>query len=54
MTLDALRLEVPDIREDNSLSPAEIAQRLAAARHLEQEHGLQQVLGLCFRSIAAL
>ena len=48
MTLDALRLEVPDIREDNSLSPAEIAQRLAAARHLEQEHGLQQVLGLLF------
>ena len=48
MTLDALRLEVPDIREDNSLSPAEVAQRLAAARHLEPEHGLQQVLGLLF------
>lgn len=48
MTLDALRLEVPDIREDNSASPAEIAQRLAAARHLEPENGLQQVLGLLF------
>ncbi|WP_061238092.1 PilZ domain-containing protein [Ectopseudomonas composti] len=48
MTLDALRLEVPDIREDNSVSPAEVAQRLAAARHLEPEHGLQQVLGLLF------
>ncbi|KJU78113.1 pilus assembly protein PilZ [Ectopseudomonas oleovorans] len=48
MTLDALRLEVPDIREDNSVSPAEIAQRLAAARHLEPENGLQQVLGLLF------
>jgi len=48
MTLDALRLEVPDIREDNNVSPAEIAQRLAAARHLEPENGLQQVLGLLF------
>ncbi|MDN5514270.1 MAG: PilZ domain-containing protein [Pseudomonas sp.] len=48
MTLDALRLEVPDIREDNSVSPAEVVQRLAAARHLEQGHGLQQVLGLLF------
>ena len=48
MTLNALRLEVPDIREDNSLAPAEIAQRLAAARLLEPEHGLQQVLGLLF------
>lgn len=48
MTLDALRLEVPDIREDNSVSPAEIAQRLAADRHLEPENGLQQVLGLLF------
>lgn len=48
MTLDALRLEVPDIREDSSVSPAEIAERLAAARLLEAEHGLQQVLGLLF------
>ena len=48
MTLDSLRLEVPDIREDNSVSPAEIVQRLAAARHLEPENGLQQVLGLLF------
>lgn len=48
MTLDALRLEVPDIREDNSVSPAEIVQRLAVARHLEPENGLQQVLGLLF------
>ncbi|XLY86758.1 PilZ domain-containing protein [Ectopseudomonas mendocina] len=48
MTLNALRLEVPDIREDNSVSPAEVPQRLAAARLLEAEHGLQQVLGLLF------
>lgn len=48
MTLDALRLEVPDIREDSSVSPAEIVERLAAARLLEAEHGLQQVLGLLF------
>lgn len=48
MTLNALRLEVPDIREDNSVSPAEIAQRLAAARHQDSEHGLQEVLGLLF------
>ncbi|XLX38953.1 PilZ domain-containing protein [Ectopseudomonas mendocina] len=48
MTLNSLRLEVPDIREDNSVSPAEVPQRLAAARLLEAEHGLQQVLGLLF------
>lgn len=48
MTLNALRLEVPDIREDNSVSPAEVPQRLAAARLLEAEHGLQQVLRLLF------
>ena len=48
MTLDALRLEVPDIREDGAAAPAEIAEQLAAARHLEPEHGLQQVLGLLF------
>ncbi|MFV9682962.1 PilZ domain-containing protein [Pseudomonas sp. NY15367] len=48
MTLNALRLEVPDIREDNSVSPAEVPQRLAAARLLEAEHSLQQVLRLLF------
>jgi len=48
MTLDALRLEVPDIREESSLTPAEMSGRLAAARHLELENGLQQVLGLLF------
>lgn len=48
MTLDALRLEVPDIREDSSVSPAEIVERLASARHLELDNGLQQVLGLLF------
>lgn len=48
MTLDALRLEVPDIREDSSVSPAEIVERLTSARHLELDNGLQQVLGLLF------
>lgn len=48
MTLDALRLEVPDIREDSSVSPTEIVERLASARHLELDNGLQQVLGLLF------
>lgn len=48
MTLDALHLEVPDIREDSSVAPADIAEQLAAARQLEPEHGLQRLLGLLF------
>lgn len=48
MTLDALRLEVPDIRGDSEIAPAQIAERLIAARRLEPEHGLQQLLGLLF------
>jgi len=48
MTPDALRLEVPEIREDNRVTPAEVAQQLAAARLLEPEHGLQHVLSLLF------
>lgn len=49
MTLDALRLEVPDLRDDVDVTPAQIAERLASARELEAEQGLQQVLGLLFR-----
>lgn len=49
MTLDALRLEVPDIREDTADSLNDLHQQLAAARQLPHEHGLQQVLGLLFR-----
>ncbi|MGQ7958885.1 PilZ domain-containing protein [Pseudomonas sp. SP16.1] len=48
MTLDALRLEVPDLRDDG-IAPAQIAERLAGARDLEAGEGLQQVLGLLFR-----
>lgn len=48
MTLDALRLEVPDIHEHGNAAPAEIADQLAAARRQEPEHGLQHVLGMLF------
>lgn len=48
MTLDALRLEVADIREESSAVPADFAERLASARRQDPESGLQQVLGLLF------
>ncbi len=44
MTPDALRLEVPEIREDNQRNHRRrSAQQLAAARLLESEHRLQHV-----------
>lgn len=48
MTLDALRLEVPDIREEGVESLADLHQRLAEARRQPHEHGLQQALSLLF------
>ncbi len=49
MTLDALRLEVPDILEENSTPLASLPALLAEARQLTQDSALQQVLGLLFR-----
>ncbi|MCY1271412.1 hypothetical protein D9M68_294580 [compost metagenome] len=49
MTLDALRLEVPDIREETAESLNDLHQQLADARLLSHEHGLQQALSLLFR-----
>ncbi|MBM7059762.1 PilZ domain-containing protein [Pseudomonas sp. UL073] len=49
MTLDALRLEVPDIREELADSLSDLHQQLASARALPHEHGLQQALSLLFR-----
>ncbi|CAD5109064.1 PilZ domain-containing protein [Zestomonas carbonaria] len=49
MTLDALRLEVPDIREENADSLNDLHQQLADARQLPHEHGLQQTLSTLFR-----
>ena len=49
MTLDALRLEVPDIL-DNDVAPlADLNEQLAQARLQPAEQSLQQVLGLLFR-----
>lgn len=49
MTLDALRLEVPDIREEDAAPLAGLTERLAQARSLQHEDALQQVLSLLFR-----
>lgn len=49
MTLDALRLEVPDILEEDAASLADLKEQLAEARLQPQEHALQQVLSLLFR-----
>ncbi|MHC5351876.1 PilZ domain-containing protein [Metapseudomonas furukawaii] len=49
MTLDALRLEVPDILEENSIPLASVPTLLAEARQLPQDSALQQVLTLLFR-----
>ncbi|MFC5698137.1 PilZ domain-containing protein [Pseudomonas sp. GCM10022186] len=49
MTLDALRLEVPDILEENGTPLASLPALLAEARQLTQDSALQQVLGLLFR-----
>lgn len=49
MTLDALRLEVPDILEADVASLADLNEQLALARSQPQEQALQQVLSLLFR-----
>lgn len=49
MTLDALRLEVPDILEEDATPLADLVAELSRARQQTQEEGLQQALGLLFR-----
>ncbi|QLC74289.1 PilZ domain-containing protein [Pseudomonas sp. LPB0260] len=49
MTLDALRLEVPDILEEDAVSLAELNEQLTQARLQPQDTALQQVLSLLFR-----
>lgn len=49
MTLDALRLEVPDILEDHATPLAELNEQLAQARLQAPDDALQLVLGLLFR-----
>jgi hypothetical protein len=49
MTLDILRLEVPDLLEDNATSLADLNEHLAKARQQPHDLGLQQVLSLLFR-----
>lgn len=49
MTLDALRLEVPDILEENSTPLASVPTLLAQARQLPQDSALQQLLTHLFR-----
>lgn len=50
MSLDALRLEVPDFVEENASDTlAELTIKLAAAREEQSETGLQHVLELIFR-----
>ncbi len=49
MTLDALRLEVPDILEEDAAPLADLNEQLAEARLQQQDLALQQVLSLLFR-----
>ncbi|MGE8497590.1 MAG: PilZ domain-containing protein [Pseudomonas sp.] len=49
MTLDALRLEVPDILEEDAAPLADLNEQLGQARRHPQEAALQQVLSLLFR-----
>ncbi|WPC03926.1 PilZ domain-containing protein [Pseudomonas benzenivorans] len=49
MTLDALRLEVPDILEDATASLSDLNEQLAQARLQPQETALQLILSLLFR-----
>lgn len=49
MTLDALRLEVPDILETEVAPLADLNEQLAQARLQPPELALQQALGLLFR-----
>ena len=57
MTLDALRLEVPEIHEEDAISLADLNEQLLQARSQPQEHALQAVLSLLFhlnRSVTTL
>ncbi|MBC9251739.1 pilus assembly protein PilZ [Pseudomonas alcaligenes] len=49
MTLDALRLEVPDILHEDAPPIAGLSDQLAAARKLPPQEALQQQLSLLFR-----
>ena len=49
MTLDALRLEVPDILEENAMPLASLPSCLLQARGLAQDAALREVLELLFR-----
>jgi hypothetical protein len=49
MTLDALRLEVPDILDEDAAPLADLNERLAQARSLQHEDALQLLLSLLFR-----
>lgn len=48
MTLDALRLEVPDILEEDAAPLADLNEHLRHAREQQREVALQQVLSLLF------
>lgn len=48
MTLDALRLDVPELREEHGVVPADLAAQLARARQQDSAHALQQLLSLLF------
>ena len=48
MTLDTLRLEVPELREESSIMPADLVEQLARARQQELGNALQQLLRLLF------
>ncbi|UVE16608.1 PilZ domain-containing protein [Pseudomonas sp. LS44] len=49
MTMDALRLEVPELREESAEPLADLQEQFASARLQPREHGLQLILGLLFR-----
>lgn len=49
MTLDALRLEVPDILDEDATPLADLNQQLAQARSQPHDQALQRLLGLLFR-----
>jgi hypothetical protein len=49
MTLDTMRLEVPDLLEEDAASLADLNEHLASARQQPHDLGLQQVLSLLFR-----
>lgn len=49
MTLDALQLDVPDALQTNSITQAELAEQLTAARQQPVEAGLQEALALLAR-----